>query len=142
MKITTLTLAALLPLSAAAQGAPGAHFIENWDLDANGTVTLAELEQRRSDVFYMFDMDEDGALDAAEYVSFDAVRAADMASQGGHGTGKMGRVQEGLTLLFNDTDDDGQVSEAEFLAMTSEWLTLIDRDRSGDVTAADFGPRS
>jgi len=53
----------------------------------------------------------------------------------------MGRVQEGMTMTFNDTNDDGQVSKAEFLAKAADWLTIIDRDESGDVTSADFGPR-
>ena len=34
---------------------PGQHFIEGWDADGDGKVTLAELEPRRADVFYMFD---------------------------------------------------------------------------------------
>ena len=141
MKFTTFALVALFPLSVAAQGAPGSHFIENWDLNADGTVTLAELEEKRGDVFYMFDADENGMLNADEYASFDDVRAADMENQGDHAQGKMGRVQEGMQMTFNDTNDDGQVSEAEFLAKAADWLAIIDRDESGDVTSADFGPR-
>ena len=141
MKLATFTLALLLPLSAAAQGAPGSHFIENWDLNDDGTVTLAELTEKRGDVFYMFDMDENDILNADEYASFDEVRAADMENQGDHGQGKMGRVQEGMLLAFNDIDGDGQVTKAEFLAKVADWLTIIDRDGSGEVTSADFGPR-
>lgn len=142
MKFTTFALAALFPLSVAAQSAPGSYFIENWDLDADGTVTLAELEEKRGDVFYMFDADENGMLNADEYASFDELRAADMENQVDHSQGKMGRVREGMQMSFNDANDDGQVSEAEFLAMAADWLTIIDRDESGDVTSADFGPRS
>ena len=141
MKLTALTLAALLPMAAAAQGAPGSHFIENWDLDGDGAVTIAELTQKRGDVFYTFDYDENGLLDAEEYVFFDEARANDMKNQGDEARGRMGRVQEGMQIAFNDTDGDGLVSEAEFLAKAADWLTLIDRDASGDVTAADFGPR-
>lgn len=141
MKFTTFALVALFPLSVAAQGAPGSHFIESWDLNADGTVTLAELEQKRGDVFYMFDEDENGMLNADEYASFDEVRAADMENQGDHAQGKMGRVQEGMQMTFNDTNDDGQVSKAEFLAKAADWLAIIDRDESGNVTSADFGPR-
>lgn len=141
MKFTIFALVALFPLSVAAQGAPGSHFIENWDLNADGTVTLAELEEKRGGVFYMFDADENGMLNADEYASFDEVRAADMESQGDHAQGKMGRVQEGMQMTFNDANGDGQVSEAEFFAKAADWLTIIDRDESGDVTSADFGPR-
>ena len=141
MKLIALTLAALLPMSAMAQGAPGSHFIENWDLDGDGAVTIAELTQKRGDVFYTFDYDENGLLDAQEYVFFDEARANDMKNQGEQAQGKMGRVQEGMQMAFNDTDGDGKVSEEEFLAKAAEWLRLIDRDASGDVTSADFGPR-
>ena len=141
MKLIALTLAALLPIAAAAQGAPGSHFIENWDLDGDGAVTIAELTQKRGDVFYTFDYDENGLLDAQEYVFFDEARANDMKNQGEQAQGKMGRVQEGMQMAFNDTDGDGKVSEEEFLAKAEDWLTLIDRDASGDVTSADFGPR-
>lgn len=141
MKLIALTLAALLPIAAAAQGAPGSHFIENWDLDGDGAVTIAELTQKRGDVFYTFDYDENGLLDAQEYVFFDEARANDMKNQGDQAQGKMGRVQEGMQMAFNETDGDGKVSEEEFLAKAADWLTLIDRDASGDVTSADFGPR-
>lgn len=141
MKFTTFALVALFPLSVAAQGAPGSHFIENWDLNADGTVTLAELEEKRGDVLHMFDADGNGMLNADEYASFDELRAADMENQGDHAQGKMGRVQEGMQMTFNDANGDGQVSEAEFVAKAADWLTIIDRDESGDVRSADFGPR-
>ena len=142
MKTIFLATALLAPMAAfAADNQPGSHFIENWDLDANGAVTLAELTEKRGDVFYMFDNDDDGVLTAEEYSNFDEARKLDMENSGGHEGGKMGKVQEGLTLAFNDTDGDGAVSRDEFLAHTADWLALIDRDESGDVTAADFGPR-
>lgn len=142
MKFASFALVAVLPLAAAAQGVPGSHFIENWDQDGDSIVTLAELKQKRDDVFYTFDSNENGFLDAAEYGYFDDARAVDMEGQGEHAQGKMGRVQEGMLLTFNDTDGDGFVSQAEFLAKATDWLALIDRDGSGDVTSADFGPRS
>ena len=142
MRYATFALVALFPLSAAAQGAPGAHFIENWDQDGDGTVTLAELRQKRGYVFYTFDADDNGMLDAEEYGHFDEARAVDMEGQSAHAKGKLGRAQEGMTLTFNDADGDGQVSESEFLSKAKDWLALIDRDGSGNVTSADFGPRS
>lgn len=127
-----------------AQQTPGTHFIENWDMDTNGSVTLEEITERRGDVFYMFDQDEDDLLSAEEYVLFDETRAADMAANAGnHAQGKgAGRMQEGLTLGFNDTNKDGQVSRAEFMARSSAWLEVIDRNGDAIVTADDFGPRS
>lgn len=135
------TFALLMPLAATAQGTPGSHFIENWDLDASGAVSVEELIERREMVFNMFDDDQNGSLDAAEYTIFDETRAADMeANAGGHGAGG-GRMQEGLTLAFNDTNADGAVSMDEFLANSAAWFAQVDRNGDGEITAADFGPR-
>lgn len=134
--------AACLALTAGAalaqQGVPGQHFVENWDLDGDGTVSLQEMTDHRGEVFYMFDQNEDGSLDAAEYTLFDETRAADMENAGGHGRG-MQPADHGMTAAFNDTDGDGLVSEEEFVSRTPEWLALMDRDGSGDITTADFG---
>ncbi len=135
-----LTLVGAGLLASAAFAAPGDHFIENWDLDADGAVTLSEVETRRGDVFYTFDADENGVLDAEEYAMFDEARANDMQNEPGHGrSGTMGRAAEGMTLVFNDTDGDGAVTEAEFMAHSKAWLALIDRDGNGAITSADFG---
>lgn len=143
MKNTLLTTALLFPMATfAADGQPGSHFIENWDLDANGVVTLSELTEKRGDVFYTFDSDDDGILTAEEYSYFDNARKNDMENNAEHAGGKMGKVQEGMTLAFNDTDGDGAVSRDEFLSHATDWLALIDRDGSRDVTNADFGPRT
>jgi hypothetical protein len=114
----------------------------NWDLDESGAVTVAEITERREMVFNMFDQDENGRLNAEEYVAFDETRAADMENNagGGHGQGG-GRMQEGLALGFNDTDGDGEVSKAEFLERSEAWVTMVDRDEDGSITAVDFGPR-
>lgn len=143
-KFTLTALALCLPLSAFAAESPGAHFIENWDLNGDGTVSLEDLTEKRGDVFYMFDQDENDVLDAKEYVLFDETRAADMAENAGaHGGGQGGkRMQEGLTLSFNDTDGDGQVSRAEFLEKSKAWFAVIDRNADGVVDVDDFGPRA
>ena len=117
---------------------PGAYFIENWDLDGDGAVSLEDIMTRRGDVFFTFDADENGALDAEEYVLFDEARANDMENNAGNGNG-MRRASEGMTLSFNDTDGNGEVSREEFLAHSSDWLAMLDRNGDGSVTTADFG---
>ncbi len=145
-RITHLAaILALLPLTAAAQDTPGAHFITNWDMNADGIVSLDDLTTKRGEVFVMFDANEDGALDATEYALFDDTRVADMANNAGEGHGPdQGRGQaamlEGMTLAFNDTDGDGAVTLAEFTGHSADWLALIDRDGDGGITAADFDP--
>jgi hypothetical protein len=62
---------------------------------------------------------------------------------GGHGNGGH-RMQKGMTLGFNDTDTDtdGAVSEAEFLAIAGPWIAMVDHNGDGEVTVADFGPQN
>ncbi|MDB4213490.1 EF-hand domain-containing protein [Octadecabacter sp.] len=141
-KLTVLvTLAVLAPYTVLADETPGSHFIENWDLDGNRSVSLEEITERRGMVFTMFDQNEDGSLDADEYVLFDETRAADMEMNAG-GQGKGGdRMQEGLTLGFNDTNEDGAVSMDEFVSNSAAWVAQVDRDGDSMITAADFGPR-
>lgn len=142
VKLTVVAAVALLmPPAVLAQGTPGSHFIENWDLDESGAVSVEEIIERREMVFNMFDDDQNGMLDAAEYVIFDETRAADMQNNAGsHGRGA-DRMQEGLTLAFNDTDADGAVSLEEFIANSEAWVVKLDRDSDGTITAADFGQR-
>ncbi|MCT4553885.1 MAG: EF-hand domain-containing protein [Pelagimonas sp.] len=141
MKTLAITCAiiALPVLAIAEQGQPGAHFIENWDQNADGSVTLSELTERRSDVFASFDADEDGFIDSTEYKLFDAARAADMAEHGGHGAGMMKRAADGMTLAANDTDQDGKVSLNEFLTGATPWFDQLDSNGDGAITTADFG---
>lgn len=144
MKKTLYVCAAILvantTLVAAGEG-PGAHFIENWDLDGNGEVSAEEARSRRSDVFASFDANEDGFLDAEEYVVFDEARALDQAENEPKGMGNGRRnPANGMKLEVNDTDGDGKVSEAEFLDNAASWIETIDRNGDGVVTGTDFGP--
>ncbi|WP_439103586.1 EF-hand domain-containing protein [Celeribacter marinus] len=156
--LSVLAVTAALPAAVSAQQF-GGHFMESWDTDSDGTVTLAEVEIRRGDIFYMFDSNEDGFLDAQEYVQFDETRVADRevhmeeaqetASRGasmgqgkGQGTGMsagISGVQNAMTLAYNDTDGDGQVSREEFTSNTAGWFVTMDKTGDGVVNADDFG---
>ncbi len=132
--------AALLATSVAAQNAPGAGFITGWDLDDNGSVSLAEIVERRGNVFFAFDADEDGVLTAGEYVAFDEARAADQANENAAtGGGGKGKAAVGMTLEFNDVDGNGEVSREEFASQSEAWFAILDRNGDGEVTTADFG---
>lgn len=139
MKTLSLALAGLLlsgGIAAAQNGVPGQHFIENWDLDGNGAVTVAEATQRRDDVFSSFDANEDGILQDDEYTLFDEARAADMQ---GNGMGHQNAVSQGMERGMNDTNGDGVVSREEFVGMAGNWIAMMDRNGDGEVTTADFG---
>jgi len=138
-----LPVAAALFIASSAyaqQGQPGAHFLENWDLDGDGQVTLAEAQEKRGDLFYMFDSDENGLLSDKEYDLFDETRRADMnENAGGHKKGAMRGVDKAMMRQFNDVDGDGLVSEDEFVTRAQDWFTKMDRNADGVVTTADFG---
>ncbi len=134
-----LTCLALPAIALPAFAQPGAHFVENWDLDEDGQVTLAEAIERRGDIFFSFDADENGTIDAEEYKMFDEARAADMEGQGGHGNGPMKNAEAGMHLAYNDVDGDGAVSREEFLGRAPDWFADMDRDGDGVITVADFG---
>lgn len=149
MKIVVLAAAAaffVLPCSGVMAdqhggGVPGAQFMTAWDLDADGQATLDELTEMRGTVFAMFDLDESGILDAEELGWFAEARAADMENHEGgpQGRQRLQQVGDGLGVEANDRDGDGQVSLAEFIDATPDWLTAIDRDGDGVVSSADFG---
>lgn len=141
----TLSFIALGLAAQAQQGNPGQHFIENWDIDGDGQVTLAEVTERRSDVFYTFDENEDGVLQPAEHDLFDEARANDMKeNRMGKGQG-MGQGQgrrnpaNGMRREFTDANGDGQVTRDEFMAAVPAWFAAMDRNGDGAVTAQDFG---
>lgn len=137
---TALTLVA--GLAFAQQGTPGAYFIQQWDMDGNGEVTLAEAEEKRADVFVMFDAAEDGVLDASDWAAIAEHLAAETAPNGaaagmGNGPGKF--IPASMTQAYNDADGDGTVTLDEFVAATKTLFTQIDRNGDGVLTPADFG---
>jgi len=144
-----LLLTAAIALGTAAyaqQGNPGGHFIENWDTNEDGQVTLIEATERRGDIFLTFDEDDDGFLSSSDYAMFDEARANDRDSmkEAGQGQGRgqghgQGREGQGMTMDFNDVNGDGQVSRDEFMARTKDWYAQMDRNGDGTVTTADFG---
>jgi uncharacterized protein (DUF2141 family) len=142
MKPLFVLAAALLVTGSAAfaqQGNPGAHFVENWDLDGNGTVTIEEISEKRGDVFVAFDADENGVLSAEEYALFDEARANDMAQfGGGHGKGMMA-MEAPMERGFNDADGDGLVSASEFAAAGPMMFAQMDKNGDGAVSTDDFG---
>ncbi|MFN4203898.1 MAG: EF-hand domain-containing protein [Tabrizicola sp.] len=141
-----LAAAALAFLAAgpllAQQGNPGQHFLEQWDADADGRVTPAEVTAKRSDVFAMFDQDSNQVLSAAEWALVEEHMAMDMGNGGqGHGMNMAapGRaVHEAMTPAFNDADGNGEVTMAEFEAASAKLFPMMDADGDGAVTTADF----
>lgn len=153
--LTAITVAIALP--ALAQNQPGAHFIENWDLDENGSVSIEEARERRGDIFTTFDANDDNVLTAEEYVMFDEAREADMKEHGigqgqgsgkGHNQGKgmgQGQSEHGAANSMSrqnaDQNGDGVVTREEFIAGVDAWFPRQDRNGDGQLTTDDFGRR-
>ncbi|MCB1971281.1 MAG: EF-hand domain-containing protein [Geminicoccaceae bacterium] len=136
-------LAALLPfllvtVPVAVAQQPGQHFLDNWDLDESGDVSVDELRERRGDVFSSFDHDDNGVLDEDEYDVFDEARHSDMQNEPGRGKG-MDHVMRGLERQNNDADGDGLVSREEFVGNSDAWFRSLDRNEDGIVNTDDFG---
>lgn len=112
-------------------------FVDSWDSDEDGTVSLAEANERRAEFFSVLDDDEDGKIVAKEFTAFltNQRMPPEEATNGQRGL-------FGMDLAFNDANKDGFVTKEEFLAQTQRWLDGMDRSGDGKVTSADFGPRN
>lgn len=166
MKTTSLVLAALLalPVSAFAHGdgtgVPGAEFLKEWDMSGTGSVSLADMQARRTEIFEMFDLNGDGHIDAPEGENMaqtvagqqenNAAARAEQAGQGqgqgkgmgqGNGQGRgqgqvqgngQGNGQRQATAGVQGGNGPGQVIHA---AMT---VAFNDTDGNGLVTRQEF----
>jgi len=146
MKILSLTTTAfaLFATLAQAQANPAAvRFLENWDLDEDGIVTVEEATQMRNDVFYTFDSDEDGSIDAEEHLMFDEARDNDVQEMPeGPARDIIKMIADGMSKQMNDLNGDGTVTGEEFEAGSAIWLAKVDRNGDGVVTIDDFGPKT
>ncbi|HKK97172.1 MAG TPA: EF-hand domain-containing protein [Marivita sp.] len=136
-----ILISATLVLSATAtlaQTTPGDQFMQSWDLNSDGIATLEELREMRDNVFYTFDANEDGYLDAEEYVMFDEARQNDVNNYEADQREQMLAVADGMSLSNSDTNGDGRVEQSEFLTGTDRWFADLDNDRSGGITLVDF----
>ena len=92
LAVTVFALA--MPFSASAHMG-GDNFIQTWDFDGDGTVTLEDVLERRGVMFDGYDADEDGFLSDAEMADHDAQRDAMQESRERPDMGKGGMGQGG-----------------------------------------------
>lgn len=137
-RLTSLTVSLLFATTAIAQTTPGDQFMQSWDLDGNGTATVEELREMRGNVFLTFDANEDGYLDAGEYVLFDEARANDVANYEADQRDQMQAVADGMSLAGSDTNGDGRVGQEEFLSGADGWFAQLDKNADGGITLEDF----
>ena len=100
--------------------------IEQFDLDKDGKLTQAEIDQARKDQFAKYDTDQNGTLSLQEYQSLwlDAMRRA-MVRQ----------------FQANDTDGDAAITVTEFTARFDDLVADFDRNGDGVLTRDELRPR-
>ncbi|MEM7497966.1 MAG: EF-hand domain-containing protein [Pseudomonadota bacterium] len=97
---------------------------ENYDIDGDGAVTQAEIDEARATRVGEFDADGSGALSLAEYEALwlDAMR-------------------ERMVRRFqsHDRDGDGTVTAEEFQRRTANMVMMRDRNGDGALSVNDLG---
>lgn len=154
--IVAAVLAVQGPASAQQSAEQGASLLQMWDANSDGTVTLAEVQTRRADIVSAFDSNGDDILTADEMVQMDEMRTIqqeEMAStqSGGQGQGKgngnghgqgQGKGHGQGKGQGNDQGEGhsmgGEITRADFVAKSADWLAKKDRNGDGVITAADF----
>jgi len=120
-----------------APGASGGHakrtFLETYDTDGDGQVTLAEFAVEREKGFQIRDADGDSAVHEEEYVSeYEARLEQDLKAQ------RERQIKQAYVRFdVLDTDDDDVISLAEFSASGSNMFTDLDTNGDGIVNAGD-----
>lgn len=110
-------------------------FMAGWDSNEDGIVSLTEAKERRADLFAALDSDDNKLINKTEFRDFLEGQEDHAAEEGaGHK-----RAMIGMSLEFNDLDQDGNVTEQEFVTQTEPWLSGMDRNNDGNITFADFG---
>ncbi len=150
------TLALLVaPLPALAQAAavvPGQEFLTQWDLDGNGAVTLAEAREHRSDIFTMFDSDDNGSFSVEELKGIDSFKLAQLDAGMGPGHQRPDGVQpggQGMGQGFGKGQPrgmggggmgggQGQGQGMGFFAAAQDGMMAFDRNRDGAVSKIEF----
>lgn len=123
---------------ASAQTINADEFFQVWDTNRDGTVTVQEVGERRSDLFASFDENEDGFLDAIDYAALDEAREDHKTYLASEYCLCEKFATNGMKLEFNDDNKDGVVSLEEFVGNSAQWLYLMDQNADGEFSKADL----
>ncbi|WP_116367816.1 calcium-binding protein [Parahaliea mediterranea] len=135
---TSLPLSLALLLSVAMQADAASHFkarfIEQYDGNGDGVLDSVEFEQSRRDRFDSTDVDNNGTVDADEYLlewenHLDTQLQRDRAGQ---------VSQTGVRFKSVDEDDNGTITEAEFKASGERAFAHVDSNSDGVIDAMDM----
>lgn len=120
--IAVATLAAAPAL--AQQGPGGGSRFDRADANKDGKLTRAEFDAARDKLFAAMDRNKDGFVDRTE------VRVFIMARLQERRANRMRRL---------DPNNDGKITEAEFLARAKERFKRLDRNNDGALTPDEIG---
>lgn len=104
----------------------GERLFESFDLNDDGKLTQAEVDQARQERLTKFDADNDGKLSLQEYEALwlDAMRS---------------RMVDRFQRL--DDDGDAMVTTEEFVAPFGNVINRMDRDGDGELTRDELRQR-
>lgn len=88
-----------------------------YDIDKNGTLSLAEIKSAAAARFDELNPDQDDSLDEREAAP----------------------VLQGVTFRQADGDGDGKISKAEYLAYVERTFLLANPDKDGTLDRAELG---
>ena len=100
----------------------GGAMMERFDVDGDGRITRAEIDQVRDERLKQFDADQNGALSLDEFEGL-----------------WLDFVRERMVDRFQSLDDDGdgQVTQAEIDRRLSQMLERMDRNEDGAIDKND-----
>lgn len=101
---------------------PLVAFAHRWDVNGDRIYTCAEWELFMKRIFYRADRNHDDLIKGDE---LDAVIAAD-------------KIFSDASFAYFDTNNDRQITRAEFIGSPNPFFILYDTNRDCQVTATEF----
>ena len=139
--LVAFSVAAFAGLANAQMGpgpGPGGGMRPNLDANSDGVVSASEFDASAEQRFQRMDANHDGVVDAGELAALKARMEARRAQRPdppqGAGKGPGGRPD---MLAEMDADKDGQITEAEALALSRARFAKLDKNHDGTLDDAE-----
>lgn len=124
--------------------AKASEMFARMDVNKDGKLDAADREARMGAMFDRLDADHNGQITRAEFMSGHSgmgqggIGYGGMGNEGKMGHGGMGRGHMmGMMAKMADTNGDGAVSQAEFMAAAMQHFDRADANHDGSISAAE-----